>query len=347
MIYDDEPKSWRNLEARVLQILLEIGCKAVRAKTVKTVRGTVEVDVYALDDTRQPHQEIIVECKHWNRPVSKSVIHGLRTVVADTGANVGYVVSKRGFQKGAVEAASNSNLLLLDWEGFQEHFFDRWLATVSSHLMFVSDRIYELTANDDDDNFYNQLFYQTQKNMDDSEFEYLDALQTRSVAFSLSSSLIGAAGPTPFITGGQAPDIDTGEQLKFFGSPRKSVDAFFLAAPVLYNEYVDFLLARTNGECGDVRLLESEHLERINSMSKEAIKAEYGSPRWISNWMQPDEKLVYRASKTNFHRPTDAIEEVLLFQADTEEVRLELTFERDGSVKNCEVTKKNFRGLPT
>ena len=40
--------------------------------------------------------------------------------------NITQESDNRGFQSGAFKAAQNSNVLLLDWQGFQELFVDRW-----------------------------------------------------------------------------------------------------------------------------------------------------------------------------------------------------------------------------
>ena len=56
----------------------------------------------------------------------QSVVHSFRTVVADVGANTGYVVSKSGFQSGAYKAAEYTNVELLTWSEFQEAFEVQW-----------------------------------------------------------------------------------------------------------------------------------------------------------------------------------------------------------------------------
>ncbi|MCJ7560223.1 hypothetical protein MUO79_06350 [Candidatus Bathyarchaeota archaeon] len=53
----------------------------------------------------------------------------------DTGANVGYIVSLKGFQSGAVKAASYANLELVTWEGFQKAFCDSWLEQYLSQVI--------------------------------------------------------------------------------------------------------------------------------------------------------------------------------------------------------------------
>jgi len=43
-------------------------------------------------------------------------VHGVRTVMQDVGANVGYIISTGGFQKGAYAAAAATNVELVTWE---------------------------------------------------------------------------------------------------------------------------------------------------------------------------------------------------------------------------------------
>ncbi len=56
----------------------------------------------------------------------KTVVHAFRTVVTDDGANIGFMISRSGFQKGAYEAAEKSNVHLVDWYEFQALFLERW-----------------------------------------------------------------------------------------------------------------------------------------------------------------------------------------------------------------------------
>jgi restriction system protein len=119
------PGSWQDLEARAAQILRECGFAVEVQKDLPMARGNVKVDLYAIEHTSPPNI-IVVECKHWATPATKSVVHAFRTVVADSGANTGLIISSAGFQEGAVEAAAYSNLRLLNWTAFQETFVERW-----------------------------------------------------------------------------------------------------------------------------------------------------------------------------------------------------------------------------
>lgn len=69
---------------------------------------------------------IACECKYWQSRVPQNVIHSFRTVLADIGANVGYIVSMVGFQSGAFKASELTNIELLTWKQFQKAFEDTW-----------------------------------------------------------------------------------------------------------------------------------------------------------------------------------------------------------------------------
>ncbi len=127
---------WHALQERVAQILRECGLKVQTDKEIQTVRGAVNIDVFAEDTSRTPAVTYLCECKHWRTAVPKNVIHGFRTVVADSGANLGLIISSGGFQSGALEAAEYSNVKLLTWQAFQELFADRWYETFMAPLLW-------------------------------------------------------------------------------------------------------------------------------------------------------------------------------------------------------------------
>jgi len=100
--------------------------------------------VYAMDVTRQPRLLILCECKLWKSKVPQNVVRGFRTVMQDSGAHVGYIISSSGFQKGAFESAANTNLHLVTWEEFQQAFYERWFDAMQSRLEDVSLEVREL-----------------------------------------------------------------------------------------------------------------------------------------------------------------------------------------------------------
>lgn len=125
-ITSDIPSDWKDLQNKVCKFLNEAGYESESPKTIKTVRGDVEVDVFSISNDELIKQ-FICECKFWNTPVPKEKIHAFRTVVHDSGSMVGIFISKNGYQSGAYEAAYCSNVLLKDWDGFIKLIEDKWL----------------------------------------------------------------------------------------------------------------------------------------------------------------------------------------------------------------------------
>jgi restriction system protein len=129
MIELEAPTTWQELQTNVAQILGEAGFDAQVGVEQLMARGQVEIDVLAMDAESVPPILIACECKRWSVRVPQTVVHAFRTVVTDTGANLGLIVSAVGFQSGAFEAAAFSNVRLLNWAQFQEMFCERWFRT--------------------------------------------------------------------------------------------------------------------------------------------------------------------------------------------------------------------------
>ena len=126
-IEDQLPGGWRDLQEKVAQILHECGMDAQTDKQLEIVRGTVNVDVFAEDTSQTPPVIYLCECKRWGKRVTKTVVHSLRSVVSDFGANWGFIISSGGFQSGAYEASQYSNIRLLHWLEFQAMFEHKWI----------------------------------------------------------------------------------------------------------------------------------------------------------------------------------------------------------------------------
>ncbi|KIP23395.1 restriction endonuclease family protein [Bacillus thuringiensis serovar morrisoni] len=85
-IVHEPPNSWQDLELIVTKILNQCGFDAERGKQISTVRGTVDIDVFAKDNNSTPSSEYLIECKYWKTNIPQTVIHSLRTTVNDYGA---------------------------------------------------------------------------------------------------------------------------------------------------------------------------------------------------------------------------------------------------------------------
>lgn len=141
MITARTPSNWLDLQQGVARILSECGFSVEIEKVVQTVRGNVEIDVFAQEIIDGRTYVVLCECKHWAARVPKNVVHGFRTAVGDSGANLGYIISRRNSSLVRFTAAELSNIRLVTWEEFQSEFEPTWLKkhlipTIRTRLTF-------------------------------------------------------------------------------------------------------------------------------------------------------------------------------------------------------------------
>ena len=127
LITEKIPESWDELEKLVTEILNECGMQAQRQVTLTLPRGSVNVDVLAEETIDGIVHRTICECKNWRSNIPREVVHAFRTVMQETGAHRGYVISRVGFQTGAIDAAKATNIELVTFPEFQNIYFDKWI----------------------------------------------------------------------------------------------------------------------------------------------------------------------------------------------------------------------------
>jgi len=127
LIQTSQIRDWRDLQDKVAMLFREMGYEINTPFTVELAgRGRKEVDVYIVDPRASINQIILVECKFWNSLVPQEAVHSFHTVMNGAGANTGFIISKRGFQSGAYEAAKSTNIHLLTWDELQHKFGRQW-----------------------------------------------------------------------------------------------------------------------------------------------------------------------------------------------------------------------------
>ena len=122
-----EPVDWRDLQNKVCLLLSQSGFEAEIEKVISTPRGEVEIDVFAVDPRSIDKITYVVECKNWCIPVNQSVIHAFTTVMSEIGSNIGYIVSKAGFQNGAIRYTNHTNIKLFSFIELQNHYYKSWM----------------------------------------------------------------------------------------------------------------------------------------------------------------------------------------------------------------------------
>lgn len=78
---------------------------------------------------------IICECKYWNTAVPQEKVFAFSRVVGDSGASLGLLISRFGFQEGAINAARYSNIKLLSWPEFIEYIKPFWLCETTRRCL--------------------------------------------------------------------------------------------------------------------------------------------------------------------------------------------------------------------
>lgn len=142
MIFDKEPSDWQELQTFVGQIFQECGFDTEVSRVVELARGKKEVDVYTQDNGSEYKPIVLIECKFWDKPVNQETVHSFRTVVADYGANFGFIVSRNGFQAGCYEAAKNTNVKLVSLDELQIEYYNKWIQGMISRYLPLADELF-------------------------------------------------------------------------------------------------------------------------------------------------------------------------------------------------------------
>jgi hypothetical protein len=98
--------TWQEYQEEAAEFFRSIGLEATTDHVVQGVRTKHAVDVHVKAHYVGFDVVWIVECKHWNTPVSKLHVLALREIVTDLGVDRGILLCEPGFQSGAAEAAS-------------------------------------------------------------------------------------------------------------------------------------------------------------------------------------------------------------------------------------------------
>jgi len=142
MIFNTEPQNWKELQIFVGQMFKECGFQTEISKIIYLVRGRKEIDVYAQDSSSEYKPIILVECKFWNKAVNQDIIHAFRSVISDFGANLGFIVSKNGFQSGSYEAVKNTNVRLVSLKDLETKYYLKWKQGMVNKYIKYADKLF-------------------------------------------------------------------------------------------------------------------------------------------------------------------------------------------------------------
>jgi hypothetical protein len=86
-------------------------------------KGTYEIDASAEIHLKDLKLLFVVECKFWKSQVSQDVVLSLRSKVEDLGAHKGIIVSRSGFQPGAIKVARANGIALWHYDPAPPKYF--------------------------------------------------------------------------------------------------------------------------------------------------------------------------------------------------------------------------------
>lgn len=101
---------WRAYQEEAAEFFRSLGFEAQTDFTIEGARTKHDIDVYVEIDVAGFDVKWLVECKYWQKPVSKLHVLALRTIVTDVGADRGIILCETGFQSGAYDGAELTNV---------------------------------------------------------------------------------------------------------------------------------------------------------------------------------------------------------------------------------------------
>lgn len=113
-------KNWYKFQEDIKNHFNSLGCKAQTNVCIEGVRTNHDIDVLIETKFLGHNLKWLVEAKKWKSNVSKLHVLALRQIVDDIGADKGFIISEKGFQKGAIEAVKNTNIQLLTFSELKE-----------------------------------------------------------------------------------------------------------------------------------------------------------------------------------------------------------------------------------
>lgn len=103
---------WKDYQEDAATFFRTLGLSAETDVRLQGVRTSHDIDVVVKSAHVGFEVTWLVECKLWKTPVRKLHVLGLRQIVLDLGADRGILLSESGFQAGATEAATLTNVQL-------------------------------------------------------------------------------------------------------------------------------------------------------------------------------------------------------------------------------------------
>ncbi|PAU81890.1 hypothetical protein CK501_01695 [Halovibrio salipaludis] len=202
MIDDPYPERWQDLQSGVRRLFRNVGLAADVEVDLETPRGSVNVDVLAVDRRSLDQIRYIVECKNWNSSVPQSIVHSFTTVMHETGANIGFIISKYGLQSGAEQYTQNTNIVGLTYLELQQRYFEAWWRRYfCPRVGDAADRVLQYTEE------FNRRRDEAYANLPDEKKKVFDRLRAQYIVHSWTLSMFNLETVSPHLNTGSLLDV--------------------------------------------------------------------------------------------------------------------------------------------
>lgn len=130
-----QDSEWFKFQEEICEHFRNLGAQAETNVTVRGPTASYDIDVLVTSKYLGTEFTWIIEAKHWNSRIPIEKVNALTTIVKNTGADRGFIISKVGFQKGAINASKFNNISLLTFDELKsntEHLLQ--LETIKMHF---------------------------------------------------------------------------------------------------------------------------------------------------------------------------------------------------------------------
>ncbi len=140
----EEKPEWYKFQEEIKEHFLSIGADAETNVTMQGVRTSHDIDVVVKTKFLGDELLWLVEAKCWNSKITKDKVLTFHSIVEQIGADSGFIISKKGFQKGAYEAANNTCIRLKTFEELKidtsDYVEDKILKSYRDRIARIDDR---------------------------------------------------------------------------------------------------------------------------------------------------------------------------------------------------------------
>ncbi|MEL5435517.1 restriction endonuclease [Serratia sp. IR-2025] len=112
---------WFKFQEKICEHFISLGAKAETNVTVNGPTTSHDIDILVTSKYLGTEFTWIIEAKHWKSRIPIEKVNALTTVVKNIGADRGFIISKAGFQKGAIDASKFNNISLMTFDELKKN----------------------------------------------------------------------------------------------------------------------------------------------------------------------------------------------------------------------------------